>query len=81
MPDEAQCRCCRKPVPLGKLACPPHWKMLPSALRSDILKTYGGPQRDLLRYADHIREADAFWQSRNIWKPARPSPGQGSLFE
>lgn len=70
MNEPRECRCCRIPVPSGRLACGPHWKMLPEPIKSAVLQTY----RDKLwrAYALNVRAADAFWQARGLWKPGVP---------
>ena len=66
-----ECRCCRKPVPYGKLACPEHWGLLPQPLRLAIISTYGKQAwRD---YAANVREADKLWQNAGLWKPGVPT--------
>jgi len=62
-----ECRCCRKPVPYGRLACTAHWKMLPTPLRLAIISTYGG--REWKAYAENVRQADKLWQDAGLWKP------------
>lgn len=70
--DERECRCCRKPVPNGVLACFEHWMMLPRQMREDIRREYKAKRwRD---YTAHVRLADAFWQERGIWKPGIAKP-------
>lgn len=66
-----ECRCCRAPVPYGKLACPAHWKLLPQPLRLAIISTYG--KRAWRDYAANVREADKLWQAAGIWKPGVPA--------
>jgi hypothetical protein len=55
-----ECRCCRKPIPIGMLACRKHWFDLPQVLRNAILITYRGGDREA--YVLHVREADRIWR-------------------
>jgi hypothetical protein len=66
-----ECRCCRKPVPYGKLACNEHWRMLPQPLRLAIISTYGrSAWRD---YTANVRQADKLWQDAGLWRPGVPT--------
>lgn len=65
-----ECRCCRKPINRSRLACPPHWRMLPAYLRDLITDTYQSRQFRL--YAAHVGEADRIWQEAGLWKPPVP---------
>lgn len=66
-----ECRCCRKSVPYGQLACRVHWRMLPEPLRLAIISTYG--KRYWRAYAENVRQADKLWQDAGLWKPGVPS--------
>lgn len=66
-----ECRCCRKPVRYGQLACLPHWKMLPDPLRLAIISTYAN--RAWQDYAVNVRQADKIWQAAGIWRAGVPS--------
>lgn len=65
-----ECRCCRRPIDRSKLACPPHWSMLPKPLKDAILQTYSA--RELRAYAKNVGEADKIWQDAGLWKPGVP---------
>lgn len=66
----AECRCCRKPVQDGMLACRIHWFMLPKPIRNAIWSTYrNGPSLD---YAAAVSRADVFWKAKGIFIPATP---------
>lgn len=65
-----ECRCCRNPVPYGRLACPRHWKMLPQPLRLAIISTYNG--RKWRDYVANVKQADKIWQDMGIWRPGIP---------
>jgi hypothetical protein len=65
-----ECRCCRKPIGRSQLACPPHWGMLPNALKDAIRETYS--RRAWREYAANVTQADLLWQAAGIWKPPVP---------
>lgn len=65
-----ECRCCRKPIDRSRLACPPHWTMLPKPLKDAILQTYRA--REWRTYAVNVGEADKIWQDAGFWKPGVP---------
>lgn len=65
-----ECRCCRKPIDRSRLACPPHWAMLPKPLKDAITQTYRA--REFRVYAKNVGEADKIWQAAGIWKPGVP---------
>lgn len=65
-----ECRCCRKPIDRSRLACPPHWAMLPKPLKDAIYQTYS--RRDMRAYAANVSEADKIWQDAGLWKPGVP---------
>ena len=65
-----ECRCCRKSIERSRLACPPHWAMLPRTLRDAILSTYR--TREWRAYAMNVGEADRIWQEAGLWKPGVP---------
>lgn len=67
-----ECRCCRKPIDRSRLACPPHWAMLPKPLKDAILATYRA--RQFRVYAENVGEADKIWQAAGLWKPPVPMP-------
>jgi hypothetical protein len=69
-----ECRCCRKPVPFGRLACKEHWAMLPHPLRLAIISTYG--KHAWASYTENVREADKLWQAAGLWKPGVPLPAE-----
>jgi hypothetical protein len=69
---ERECRCCRKPVPNGVLACFEHWTMLPRQIREDIRREYKA--KSWREYAAHVRLADTFWRERGIWKAGVAKP-------
>jgi hypothetical protein len=70
-----ECRCCRKRIPAGRLACPEHWRMLPAPIKSAITQTY----RDRMwrAYVLNVTAADTFWQSKGIWSPPVPQSMRG----
>jgi hypothetical protein len=67
----SQCRCCRKTIADGLLACKEHWFMLPKRLRAAIYETYrsGNPRA----HAENVSQADKLWQAAGLWKPGVPS--------
>lgn len=65
-----ECRCCRKPIDRSRLACPPHWAMLPAPLKGAIVSTYR--DRNMTAYAANVGEADRIWQAAGLWKPPVP---------
>ena len=66
-----ECRCCRMPVPFGKLACAEHWRMLPQPLQLAIISTYS---RHAMRdYVANVKQADKIWQAAGLWKQGVPS--------
>lgn len=65
-----ECRCCRKPIDRSRLACPPHWAMLPKPLKDAITQTYRA--REFRIYAKNVSEADLIWQAAGMWKPPVP---------
>lgn len=65
-----ECRCCRKPIHRSKLACPPHWAMLPKAIKDNILATY--QERAWRSYAAAVGQADKVWQDAGLWRPGVP---------
>ena len=67
-----ECRCCRRPVPYGMLACNEHWKLLPQPLRLAIVSTYG--KCAWKAYAENVRQADKLWQDAGLWKAGEPKP-------
>lgn len=65
-----ECRCCRKPIDRSRLACPPHWAMLPKPIKDAIMETYR--VCDYRTYAKNVGEADKIWQDAGLWKPPVP---------
>lgn len=65
-----ECRCCRKPIDRSRLACPPHWAMLPKPLKDAIFATHRA--REWRAYAANVTEADKIWQAEGIWKQGVP---------
>lgn len=65
-----ECRCCRKPIDRSRLACPPHWAMLPAAVKARIKDTYS--RRAWLEYSAAVSVADGIWQHAGLWKPGVP---------
>lgn len=65
-----ECRCCRKPIDRSRLACPPHWAMLPKLLKDAIYQTYSNGE--WRAYAANVTEADKIWQTAGLWKPPVP---------
>lgn len=70
MAELGECRCCRKPIPRSRLACPPHWALLPVPLKRAISQTY--QDREWRAYAANVTEADKIWQAAGLWKPPVP---------
>jgi hypothetical protein len=70
MTEPRECRCCRKPVEEGMLACKEHWAMLPSSIRTAVLNSYRG--RQWQDYGLNVAAADAFWQIKGEWKQGEP---------
>lgn len=70
---ERECRCCRKPVDHGLLACFNHWMRLPTDLRASIRQEYKAKR--WREYAAEVRKADAIWQALGIWKPGVAKTG------
>jgi hypothetical protein len=70
MATTGECRCCRKPIDRSRLACPPHWSMLPKPLRDAILDTYNtGPMK---AYCANVGEADKIWKAAGLWRQGVP---------
>lgn len=67
-----ECRCCRKPIPAGMLACKPHWFMLPMWIRNEVNDAYKNGVANKW-YVEAVTKADDFWKARGIWKPGVPS--------
>lgn len=67
---EGECRCCRRPIHRSRLACPPHWAMLPKPLKDAILSTYRA--REWRAYSKNVGEADKLWQDAGLWRPGVP---------
>lgn len=53
---------CHEQIPPHKLACRPHWWMLPKPLRDRITHTY---KRNRLAHAHAVREAYAWFKANN----------------
>jgi hypothetical protein len=70
MAELRECRCCRIGIPAGRLACAPHWRMLPAPLKAAISETYR--RRDFKAYVKNVDEADRLWQEAGLWKPPVP---------
>jgi hypothetical protein len=70
MTDHRECRCCRMPIPTGKLACGKHWFMLDLKLRRDINMAWQSHDHDA--YVHAVRRADAAWQEAGLWKAGNP---------
>lgn len=76
MPERRECRCCRKPIPAGMLACKPHWFMLPNLIRQAVMAAYqGGAGIATRAYVDAVTKADDYWKSKHVWKPGVPQGG------
>ena len=69
--NQKECRCCRKPVMFGMLACREHWALLPQSLRNEIILAWHDHR--LRDYAVNVRQADRIWQDLGIWRPGVPS--------
>lgn len=76
MSEGRECRCCRIPIPAGRLARPEHWKMLPGPIQSAILQTH--KDRLWRAYVLNVTAADTFWQAKGIWKPGIPQSMRGA---
>lgn len=71
-----ECRCCRKPIPDGMLACKPHWFMLPVLIRQAVMSAYkGGAGVTTMGYVRAVTQADEYWKSKGVWKPGTPQAG------
>lgn len=73
MTEPRECRCCRTPVPAGRLACHAHWFALPPMLRQRIMAAYrGGVGVTTKEYVAAIASADEVWKHKGLWKPGTP---------